>query len=142
LSIASTYRFYPNEGETMTPQAPAPGLVAYEPNPTVTNVNSGAVQTLNPQEYATKVGALAVIGWLSKDPRTSAWGPFTLVEVNQSNPWWKYSCPLRQIQIGCGMQFDAALWYSGLSMNSPALVQSMVDEMGTYATGQVVGSAF
>jgi hypothetical protein len=121
---------------------PTPGLVAYEPNPTVTNVNAGTSQPLNPQEYATRAGALAVIGFLSTDERTAAWGPFTLTETDQSNPWWKYSCPLRQIRIGCGDQFDAALWYSTLAQKSPALTQSAIDEMESYASGQNVMAEF
>ncbi len=132
----------PSTPSTVSAPSPTSGLVAYEANPTVTNVNAGTSQPLNPKEYATRAGALAVIGWLSKDPRTVAWGPFVLVETDQSNPWWKYSVPLRQIQIGIGAQFDAALWYSVLETGNPSSIQSAVDEMGTYANGQNVMSTF
>lgn len=128
----------------MTPNnsASPSGLVAYEPNPTVTNINAGTSQPLNQLEYATRAGTLAVIGWLSTDPRTAGWGPFILTETDQSNPWWKYSAPLRQIKIGCGAKFDAALWYAALARGNVATIQAIVEEMGTYANGQQVAGAF
>jgi hypothetical protein len=125
-----------------TQPIPTPGLVAYEANPTVTNVNAGTSQNLNPKEYATVAGAMAVVKFLSTDPRTAAFGPFTVVSDDQSNPWWKYSVPVRSVQIGIGAQFNAALWYAALAGGNASLIQGLIDEMATYANGQNVMAEF
>lgn len=120
----------------MTKTTPTPALVAYEANPTATNTETGAVETLNPREYATGAACDAVVAFLKSDPRTSAWGPFSVVSVDQSGFPWQYSVPCRQVAIGNGTEFDGALWYEAIANNYGPLVQSYINEMGEYATGQ------
>jgi hypothetical protein len=128
----------------MTTPAPTPATISgFEASPTATRTSTGEVLLLDPKQYASVPGAMAVIGWLTKDPRTSGFGPFTLREVDQSNPWWKYSCPLRLIKIGVGMgEFDAALWYATLASKQEGQIQSLVNEMAAYASGQYVSADF
>lgn len=123
-------------------ETPAAGLVSYELDGTVTNVNTGSSQKLNPKQYATVEGALFVANWLRSDPRTAAWGPFSVVSVDQSVIPWKYNVPLRSVAIGIGAKFNAGLWYAGITSGSGPLIQEYIDEMGTYATGQNVMGAF
>jgi hypothetical protein len=108
-------------------ETPTPGLVAYEANPTVTNSNTGAVQNLNPNEYATEAGADFVRDWLNSDPRTSPSGPFTVLPVPQSAEPWVYSVPLRQIAAPNGAQFNAGLWYGLIQEGGADLDQPIAE---------------
>ena len=124
------------------PVIPAPPIVAYEPNPTVTSVFTGQVQKLQPKVYATIAAAYAVVKFLSSDQRTSGFGPITVTEQDQSNPWWRYSVPIRWIVIGNGSRFDAATWYGILADGNPIDIQNAINEMTLYASGQDIQTGF
>lgn len=111
-------------------------MTPFEANVTITRVSDGQVTGLNSSQYATVGATMAVIGWLTNDSRTAAWGPFTMLETDQSNPWWKYSVVQREVKIGVGAHFNAGLWYTALATKNDAVIQPLVDEMGTYANGQ------
>lgn len=103
---------------------PTPGLVAYEPNPTITNDETGEVRPLAENQYATQACCEFVIDWLTNDPRTAPAGPFRITSVDQSVKPWTYSVPLRQIATPNGATFDAGLWYfyiqeGGVDLNTP-----------------------
>lgn len=113
---------------TPTQNTPTPGLVAYEQNATVTAVATGAVQNLNPNEYATEAGAEFVRDWLNNDPRTSPNGPFAVSSTDQSTPEFTYNVLLRQIDGPNDTQFDAGLWY-GAIQNGGADLDGAIAEL-------------
>lgn len=120
----------------MTPQTPAPGLVAYELTATVTNEETGEVKALNAKEYPTQACCEFVKQWLESDPRTSGSGPFTITSENESAFPWRYSVPFREISLQNGTAVDPGLWY-GLIQQGGADLDQPIKELVGDASGQV-----
>lgn len=121
---------------TPTNTTPAPGLMAYEQNATVTNEETGEVRPLNAEEYPTQACCDFVLAWLKNDPRTSPAGPFEITSENESLFPWKYSVPFREISTTNGTAVDPGLWYAAIQTAGADLDQPIRELIGD-AAGEV-----